>query len=54
MSVGLAEILAGVTGLGNVAGQGMNILQTMENWNRYNERSADPLFAQLRNQFIGQ
>ncbi len=54
MSVGLAEILAGVTGLGNVAGQGMNILQTMENWNRYNERSADPLFAQLRNQFIRQ
>ena len=54
MSVGLAEILAGVTGLGNAAGQGMNILQTMENWNRYNERSADPLFAQLRNQFIGQ
>ncbi len=54
MGVGLAEILAGVTGLGNVAGQGMNILQTMENWNRYNERSADPLFAQLRNQFIRQ
>ena len=54
MSIGLAEVLAGVTGLGNVAGQGMNILQTMENWNRYNERSADPLFAQLRNQFIGQ
>jgi len=54
MGVDLAEILAGVTGLGNVAGQGMNILQTMENWNRYNERSADPLFAQLRNQFIRQ
>ena len=54
MSIGLAEVLAGVAGLGNVAGQGMNILQTMENWNRYNERSADPLFAQLRNQFIRQ
>ena len=54
MGVDLAEILAGVVGLGNAAGQGMNILQTMENWNRYNERSADPLFAQLRNQFIGQ
>jgi len=54
MGVDFAEILAGVTGLGNVAGQGMNILQTIENWNRYNERSADPLFAQLRNQFIGQ
>ena len=54
MGVDLASILAGVTGLGNVAGQGMNILQTMENWNRYNERSEDPLFAQLRNQFIGQ
>ena len=54
MGVDFAEILAGATSLGNVAGQGMNILQTIENWNRYNERSADPLFAQLRNQFIGQ
>ena len=54
MSIGFAELLAGATSLGNIAGQGMNILQTIENWNRYNERSADPLFAQLRNQFIGQ
>ena len=54
MSIGLAEVLAGVTGLGNVAGQGMNILQTMENWYRYTEGSAETMFAQLQNQFIRQ
>jgi len=54
MGIDLASILAGVTGIGNAMGQGTNLLQTMEQWNRYNERSTDPMFENLRNQFINQ